>query len=234
MAATAAESFQDYVNDALAPDLPMRLLKEDARVAVYAGLWGTWWPNDEKRLAKVVLATVPKDDGNPKAPPGPINLEALDWLILQLQTFDEECAIWGAALGALLRDDLAAADKATASRAGRPSKGMRLQYNQVTENIQTRQILDPTWFSTIPMLQTNPDDETSTDDDATAARPVSVLNRKRVQYTLPEFENVRVFIEQPVTKQPLQQKLNGNFGLMRESNLLSALNEWRTWIVLDP
>ena len=76
-------------------------------------------------------------------------------------------------------------------------------------------------------------------------RPEPNLTRQRVEYNrecvvrrisvtkLPDYENIRMFIEKPTTKQILQQKLIADSGLTRDGTLLSAVNEWRTWIVVD-
>ena len=44
---------------------------------------------------------------------------------------------------------------------------------------------------------------------------------------------MRVFIEKSTTKQPIQQQMEADAGLVRTGTVLGAVNEWRSWFVMD-
>ena len=50
---------------------------------------------------------------------------------------------------------------------------------------------------------------------ADAARPRTLINRRRVEYSVDSVEEVRVFVEKVTTKQPLQQQMEADAGLVR-------------------
>ena len=84
------------------------------------------------------------------------------------------------------------------------------------------------------------------EDDAAIPRPVNVLDRERIPYTVYNGDDkgpqlpMLVFIDKPVQRSAVcvgacarknQSKITET-GLHRESNLLAAFNEGRTWIIL--
>ena len=217
-------SFQRAVNEALDPTLDMYLFRENAAVAIYAGLWSTWRVNDERTCARIVLATVVKNDGT-ASPSGPVPIDKFEWIILQLQQVDEDSEHWTQLRGILDKEFV----RLMPDKTGPTCTRQGLQYDPSTANLRGHQMNDGPWLSKVEIVQQADEDERSNDD---RPGPISVINRRRVGYNLTEFESVRLFVEQPTTKQVLQQKLNGSFGLSRESNLLAAMNEWRTWLVV--
>ena len=80
----------------------------------------------------------------------------------------------------------------------------------------------------------------SDDADANGARLQDLINRKRVAYSVyrgrPEDlreQRINVHIERQISKYvSLGQRLHSDTGLSKDSTLLSAVSEWRTWIVL--
>lgn len=218
----SAATFQELFNEALGDDIVMRLLQENAQFAVYVGLWSTW---GDHTTAKVLLVTALKTEDTP-APPGPLVLGDLVWVVLQLQTVDQENPAWPS-IAAVLRSELTPPPAQSATQ----RNANRLQYDPSDENVQTKQIADPNRLSQVQLLQESEDGRG--DKTPSVARPGPTLTRKRVGYSLPNYNYVRVYIEKPTTKQLLQQKLNGNAGLTREASLLAAVNEWRTWIIMD-
>lgn len=218
--ATPDSSFVAQMNAALSSELPMRRLRQNTTVALYAGLWGSHQPLDGKRTLRVILATVRNAvaGGKPST-----TLGDLDWIILQLQTFDEDSPAWVELFNVLQAD----ASKMDASSTNTPTANKnRIRYDPNSKNAHTMEMVNADWLSNVDLVQTSA--------DASVPRPLSVLDRKRVEYILPDRDDIRVFIEQMVAKQPLQQKMNALHGLSREASLLSAVNEWRTWILREP
>jgi hypothetical protein len=72
--------------------------------------------------------------------------------------------------------------------------------------------------------------------------PIQTVNRAVVQYQLMRLPrdatpsvDVRVNVERPLPRNTtLGQMMHQESGYVRESNLLSAIEEWRTWITLGP
>lgn len=44
---------------------------------------------------------------------------------------------------------------------------------------------------------------------------------------------VRVYVEKNTAKQPLQNSMEAEAGLVRTGTVLGAINEWKTWFVVD-
>lgn len=210
-----AVSFMEQLTQSLAPDLPVRLLQENARFAVYVGLWSTWWLNDANRAAKVVLVTVlkplPEEGSNAvppvPVPPGPLPLgDLVPWVIVQLQSVDDENPAWAAIRRAL--DAEFAAKEAELSSATTRKRGPN-QYDPSQNTLSTRAVTQPAQLASLQLEQQDTDDATQ------VPRPAALLDRQRVPYTIANVANVRVFIEKNTTKQPLQQQMEKGAGLVR-------------------
>lgn len=214
-------TFQETLNKALSPKLPMRLLKHDANLVLYMGLWSTWGVNEADHVAaKVVLATALRDPTVPSPPPL-VTLDDLTWVVLQLQTVEAENPIWTNMHALLQAEFQTAPDESVEVR----RRTQWLRYDPSTKNIQGKQLEQASLLSQVTVTQRA--------TERTAPRPTPTLTRQRVEYQVNEYEGVRVFVEKQTTKQPLQRQLNGDAGLTRDGTLLAAVNEWRTWIVID-
>jgi hypothetical protein len=72
------------------------------------------------------------------------------------------------------------------------------------------------------------------------ARPANSLQRERIEFQVfrgrqPDLrlQPLRVFVERKLPKrQIVGQRLRSESGFARVSDLLSAVGEWRTWILL--
>lgn len=88
--------------------------------------------------------------------------------------------------------------------------------------------------------------------DEDPPRPMNTRDRRRVPYFIPGVADMRVFIEKSTSKQPIQQQMEADAGLVRSGTVLfrpipffptyehqgkclelGAINEWRTWFVAD-
>lgn len=45
-------------------------------------------------------------------------------------------------------------------------------------------------------------------------------------------DNILAFIEKRTSKQPIQQQMDADSGLVRKGTVMGAINEWQTWFVL--
>lgn len=211
-------AFTRLMNQAIAPTLEMKLLQENDRHAMYVGMWSTWWINDTNAMAKVILVTVMKEPGTP-APRGPVPLESLTpWIVLQFQTINDENPVWGRI------QDILSSEFRPSATPKQPSNKLVFDPSQATH--QSRSLTEPDRLARLALEQTST-------PDAQAAKPSVALNRKRVEYGLPSIPHVRVFIEMNTTKKPLQQQMEADAGLVRTGTVLGAINEWKTWIVID-
>lgn len=61
----------------------------------------------------------------------------------------------------------------------------------------------------------------------------AIVNRRRVEYYMPRVRGIRIFVEKPTAKQPIISQMQAEAGLSREGTMLGAINEWRTWFVVD-
>lgn len=76
------------------------------------------------------------------------------------------------------------------------------------------------------------------------AAPTSTIQREIVAYQCVEYNEdaieevlpFRVYVERGVSKwRSLENKLHAEKGYVKESHLLAAIGEWRTWInAIDP
>jgi hypothetical protein len=73
----------------------------------------------------------------------------------------------------------------------------------------------------------------SSASSSAAASPQPLVNRRRVEYFVPKMQGVRIFVEKTTAKQPIVSQMQADAGLSREGTLLGAVNEWRTWFVVD-
>lgn len=137
------------MNNSLAPDLSVRLLRENEEYAIYAGLWSTWWVNETNASAKVLLITVLKEPGIP-APPGPLALAALvPWVVFQMHAIDEESPMWSD-VQRVLGDDFK-----RMSEQQEPSKqnSTRMVFDTSQKNHNIRAIAEPSQLTAFKLEQ---------------------------------------------------------------------------------
>lgn len=221
---------RSVLNHVLGGDqLRMGLLRQDERFNTHCGLWSVWWLNGgEVGGAKVVLATTPRTSSQKSVETIP--LEQLPWVVLQLQILTPDDPVW-ASVYRVLRDSMEA-------RSGEPVPCQgRIHYNarQVQSNLDRREMVDPDLLQDYTVVRV--------DDDGTSnggPRPANTPNRRRIPYRVyrgrpddTRVQPMQVFIERPVPKRaPLGQQMRPDTGLTRTSTLLSAVNDWHTWIIL--
>lgn len=199
----------ELFNQSLSSELSLRLLRENEAFAIYAGLWSTWWVNDTNAAAKVLLVTVLKEAGM-NAPPGPIALgDLMPWVVFQLHAIDQESPIWEDATRVLSEEF----KRMSEPRESRPEQQRRIVFDTVQKNHSIRAIAEPSQLSIFKLEQGGSGNETP--------RPPAMTDRRRVEYQIPGVADVRVFIEKPVTKQPIQQHMEADAGLVRNGTVLS-------------
>ena len=102
----------------------------------------------------------------------------------------------------------------------------------VQDDMARRQLADPTLLQDYTLRRE--------DSKSTTVRPQNVIDRERIAYNVfrgrvddLQPQPLQVYIERSVPKRVvLGQRLHSESGLSKEATLLSAVGEWRTWIVL--
>ena len=203
----------------------MRLLRQNDRHNQYVGLWSVWWSNEgEIASVRVVIATVSRSDA---AVPEQVKLPGLPWVIMQLQALSPEDQMWPQVYKAL-QEEIHAKGQEVPSTKRCPGT---IAYETSQIDNARRELVDPEKLQDYTITRV---------DESVGPRPMEVRHRKRVQYHVHRGaeDNLRlqplcVFIEKLVSKRaPLSQRLHSETGLSRVSTLLSAVNDWHTWIVL--
>lgn len=206
----------------------MYLFKQNEKWNEYVGLWSVWWLNSgEVAGAKIVFATLSRRDFQEEKSP----LDKVPWLVLQLQTMTSEDNIWPD-IYKTLKDDIE-------SKSGETPPSQRcagnITYDSMQRDMARRDWADPQLLQEYTITRID-------DENTVSSRPSNVLNRKRIPYSVHRgraddlhVQPIHVFIERMVSKKAsLGQRLHSETGLSKVTTLLSAVNEWRTWIVLAP
>lgn len=236
--AMATDEHRIAVTQAIGPDLPLRVLRRDpARgLALCVGLWALWWSGDAADGGtdrppdglKVVLATAPAAAWL-NAPS--ISLADVPWTVLQMQAVSPNDAAWTDISNALAADVAAQTPGSTTSAC---TGALVHDTQQTAHRVRTVKNADALAAYTIERVDAGA-------ADTSAARPMESVFRSRVEYrvfrgregSLHAEDGVRVFIERPMPKhQHTSQRLHSETGLERMADLLSAVQTWRTWIVL--
>lgn len=220
------------ITDALSPDLPMRLFNRQGNMSQYIGLWGAWWGDDPTisvRGLKVVLATTTGEA--PRIPAeGTLPLSSIPWVILQLQAVDATDKVFDRLMAAV-RTDL---DKRIAMQIPNSRRcAGRIVYDATQDVHSLRTIQSPAALEAFTV--------TRVDEPTNGPQPTRALQRERVEFKVFRGRHddlhpqpVRVFMERRLPKrQSAGQRLRSETGFAKVSDLLSAVQEWRTWIVLD-
>ena len=213
------------ITRALGPDIPMRIFKREGSMTQYIGLWGAWWGDDNSvRGLKVILATAVSAGASDGVP-----LAEVPWVVLQLQAADQSDQVFDKLLGALQGD----VDKrmATETRSARRCPG-KIVFDSTQEVHSVRSLRNPEALEEYTVARS---------EEATpGARPANSLQRERIEFQVfrgrqPDLrlQTLRVFVERKLPKpQIVGQRLRSESGFARVSDLLSAVGEWRTWILL--
>ena len=224
----ALADHRNVINHALGQDLSMRLLRQNERHNQYVGLWSVWWSNaGDIASVRVVIATVVR---NNSGAPEQMNLVGLPWVILQLQALSPEDLMWPQVYKTL-QEEIHAKGQETPSAKRCP--GM-IAYETAQIDHARRELVDPERLQEYTITRVDDGNET------VGPRPMEVRNRKRVPYLVHRgtednlrLQPLHVFIEKEGSKRaPLSPGLHSETGLSKVSTLLSAVNDWHTWIVL--
>lgn len=234
-------TLRGVITEALGADLPMHSMQGRDGMQLWVGMWGTWWVNGDNPAAKIVLATVRATGGARLVSPQP--LRTLPWVVLQLQVVEEGQPIWDTVV-AILHDAFQLPDP----RSDRRCPG-RVAYDPVQEVHALRRVADPQRLASFKIVRVDRDAELRRPNAGARAtygddgpRPVNTLQRERIPYHVFQGREgdlqpqaVQVFVERCLPRQMLLgQKLHAETGMVKESNLLAAVSEWHTWIVLLP
>ena len=219
------------LSEALDPAIGMTALRSKGRMVQHIGLWGLWWGSDgvSPDGMKVILATVHTMLTDAPHPPNRTTLGDLPWVVLQLQSLTPSDPIWDAATAAL-KDDIVAHGNHEKG-AGLRCPG-RITYDPSQDVHNFRKVAQPDVLQgyTIERI-----------DGPTDVVPAVTLTRTRIPYTVFRGavndlrpQPLRIFMERPLPrKQQVGQRLQTESGFARRSDLMSAVGEWRTWILLD-
>lgn len=148
----------------------------------FIGLWGVWWggsdPTGTPDGVKVVLATAPSAAGaaatTTLAATRPNGLPGLPWVVLQLQSLDENDPPWAGVLEAL-RPEIEA--RRAADAGGASSCAGRLTYDNKQLNHAWSDVARPDVLSgyAIRRLERG-------SPSAHPAQPATAVNRERIEY----------------------------------------------------
>lgn len=219
--------------DAFDPLIPMHMLQRQGKpgdtnsdgLCLYVGLWGAWWLNNQIKGLKVIIATVRWSAFGPTGAPMHANLGSLPWFIMQLQTVDGEHPKWDAIYTALANDMQTGAD---AEEAKTNCRSRVVAYNPTQATHNMRQMVRPEALAAMAIQRT---EEINKD----ILQPAKTLERDTVRYVLvPNVDSVlNIFVERNTPKMPnMGNSIHQEKGLVKDSSLLSAIGEWRTWLVL--
>lgn len=206
--------------DAFLPMYFHRLwIRSEQRHSLYVGLWSTWELGDDDMAAKIIIATVPSNVDSPLSIP----LGDLKWMILQFQIVKSSDPVWNE-IHRILEPEF----DAMAAKRTRDDKACtnKLFYTPVQQNHSNRTLQNIAYLRDLKIQRS---DALSESDP----RPIRTLQRSVVPYTSMQNPEIRVFIEQTTSKNAgVDQLLHQETGLTNESNMLSAIGEWRTWIAI--
>ena len=216
------DDMRRQLTTAIDGSLSMHLLQQQPNngLCLYVGLWGVWMLNDQMHGLKTLIATA-----HPYTPivPPQTTLGQLPWFILQLQSMDEDHPLWPRIYDLLQGDIDNGIEKERADGACHPF----LPYTATQANHSIRQFADPTCLSGMPIQRV--------DDPEGTTVPFKTMDRDTVVYKMvPDAKVATIFVERTTPKVPCAGMcgLNPERGLVKESSLLAAIGEWRTWIVL--
>jgi hypothetical protein len=221
---------RNLINHVLGDDLSLRLFRQNDKMNQYVGLWSLWWSNSgDISTVRLIFATVPRTTD--PAPPENAALKTLPWVVLQLQALSPDDHMWPLVYKTL-HAEMDAKMRDMPSTQACPGK---ITYETLQSNTAKRQLVDPEMLQEYTIMRVdNPEDRPD-------PRPLEISNRKRVQYlvyrgreTDLREQPLQVFIEKLMSKRaPLSQRLHSETGLSKTTTLLSAVNDWHTWIVLS-
>jgi hypothetical protein len=221
---------RNLINHVLGDELSLRLFRQNDKMNQYVGLWSLWWSNSgDISTVRLIFATVPPTID--PAPPENAALKTLPWVVLQLQALYPDDHMWPLVYKTL-HAEMDAKMRDMPSTQACPGK---ITYETLQSNTAKRQLVDPEMLQEYTIMRVdNPEDRPD-------PRPLEISNRKRVQYlvyrgreTDLREQPLQVFIEKLMSKRaPLSQRLHSETGLSKTTTLLSAVNDWHTWIVLS-
>jgi hypothetical protein len=226
------------------PTVIMRLRKQAPGIAQFIGLWGIWQiqPDGVPSAIRVLLATVRTAAPlNPEAEAiiNGVPLADLPWNVLQLQTTSNaptggDPVLWAEA-SVILADDLRMEGEADMTGSG-CAGSHHIVYNPQQRSHKLRSFADTEVLSGYKVRRID-----NADEVAGLARPVNCMERERVAYRVFNIIEDRaihapilVYMEKRVPrKHMLWQRMQNDNGFTKEGDLLGALSEGKTWIVID-
>lgn len=246
-----SHTFIQQVNTALDETLDMYLfIGLPPGDSIFIGLWSTWTIGGEAPAAKVVLATVPAGSGLPAnlgISRRPVPLGALPWRILQLQIIRQTDKARDPAGRGTLWEAIRMIMKPSFDRLEAPEArndcNKKIFFDAQAQVHASRRMTVPEFLTACTIERV--DDK----EERIPQMPMETLTRAIIQYRLTRVPTVRgtkdastddmsdvfVCVERSLPKNSvLGQLLYRETGVVKESNLLSAVEEWRTWILVGP
>jgi hypothetical protein len=209
---------------AIGPKVILHPLESSEGLHVYVGLWSVWWVNGTSNHLRILIATIRSRYTN-QTPPVTVTLDEVPWLILQMQSIDDRSHNWDR-IHSLLREELDFTDTSVHTHQ------QNLTFNPSQTTAKSLKLQDPDALEHYIVRRADP--------SATDAGLQNTMQRNRVSYDVLKQEAnsqtsqvpMRVILERAVPKHmALGQKIHQEVGFVKESNLLSAFNEWHTWIM---
>jgi hypothetical protein len=166
-----------------------------------------------------------------RAPPNRTTLADLPWVILQLQSLAPSDPIWEQVVATLQTEIGEQAQREQGADTRCPG---RLTYDPSQDAHNFRRVAEADVLQGYAI-------ERIDDPGKDAVGPGAVMTRTRIPYRVfrggisdRRAQPVRVFLERPLPRrQQVAQRLQAESGFAQKSDLMAAVGEWRTWIVLD-
>jgi hypothetical protein len=222
--------------DAFDSSIPMHMLQRQGTLndenadglCLYVGLWGAWWLNNQIKGLKVIIVTARWSAFGPNGAPTHTKFGSIPWFIAQLQTLDNEHPKWDA-IYTILSDDI---QLGAETEEIKTNCRARVTYNPTQATHNVRQIAHPNVLAEMHIKRR--------EESGHNIQPTKTLERDTVSYVLlfnatdGQVDPVlNIFVERDTPKIPhMGNAIHQEKGLVKDSSLLSAIGEWRTWLVL--
>jgi hypothetical protein len=208
---------------AIDDSLMMHLVQQQPNngLCLYVGLWGVWTLNDQMHGLKTLIVTIHPSTMGLSVIPQTTTLGMLPWFIMQHQSMDEDHPLWQRIYD-ILRTDI---EECIAKEEIEGKCHPFLPYTATQANHSIRKFADPTYLASMQIQRV---------DNPEGGMPFKTMDRDTIVYKMATNANAAtIFVERTTPKVPCAgNMLNQERGLVKESSLLAAIGEWRTWIVL--
>ena len=225
---STTDNLRFQLTRAIDDSVAMHLLQQQpgqAGLCLYIGLWGMWQLNTTMRGLKVILATSQWSAFGPHGAPPHTILGEIPWFIMQMQCVDADHPLWERIQQVLAEDIAASAESEDAKRKCR----VAVPFNSTQATQSIRPFKNQDYLADVRIQRI--------DKPRTDHVPFKTMDRDTTLYGLSSEADaglaLQIIVERTTPKMPVMgSMLNQERGLVKDSSLLAAIGEWRTWIVI--